>query len=52
MLEVAYQGGFKRDLKLVKKRGLEIALLQETIALLMQEIPLPEKYRDHALSGD
>lgn len=51
MLEAKYQGGSKRDIKLVKKRGLDLALLQNVINLIMQEIPLPEKYRDHSLTG-
>lgn len=51
MLAAKYQGGFKRDIKLAQKRGLDLNLLQSIINLLMQEIPLPEKCRDHTLSG-
>lgn len=52
MLRVKYQSGFKRDLKLARKRNLDIAILQDVINRLMQGSPLPEKFRDHALTGD
>lgn len=41
---------FKKDYKLALKRGLNIGLLEEVIALLSNGIPLPEKNKDHALS--
>ncbi len=43
---------FKKDYKLAVKRGSKIALLQQVIALLASGQPLPEKNRDHALTGD
>ncbi len=43
---------FKKDYKLALKRGLNIGLLEEVIALLSNGIPLPEKNKDHALSGN
>ena len=43
---------FKRDTKLAQRRGYNMDLLREVIELLAQGDPLPEKYRDHALSGD
>ena len=43
---------FQRDLKLAKKRGCDISLLTEIIKLLANDEPLPEKYRDHYLTGD
>ena len=33
------------------KRGCDPAALQAVITLLVNETPLPEKYRDHALSN-
>ncbi len=42
---------FKKDLKLCKKRGLNIDLLTELLKLLEKGKPLPEKYHDHPLSG-
>ncbi len=42
---------FKKDYKLAMKRGLDIGLLESVIADLAMGIPLPEKNRDHPLSG-
>jgi mRNA interferase YafQ len=43
---------FKRDYKLVKKRGLDTALLMEVIRALASGESLPVRYRDHELTGD
>lgn len=43
---------FKKDYKLAVKRGLDIALLEGIIAMLAMGHPLPEKNRDHALTGN
>ena len=42
---------FKRTLKLVKKRGLDLSLLYEPITLLAKGEKLPARYRDHQLHG-
>lgn len=52
MLEVRYSNRFKKDLKLAYKRNLNLDLLSKVIKMLQNEIPLPEQYRDHALTGD
>ena len=51
MLKIEFQGQFKKDFKLAVKRGCDIAELQKVISLLANEQPLPEKYRDHALTN-
>jgi len=51
MLKVEFTGQFKKDYKLAIKRGCDPAELQEVITLLANEQPLPEKYRDHALTN-
>lgn len=43
---------FKKDYKLAKKRGLKIELLKDVIAKLAMGEALPEKNRDHALTGN
>ncbi len=43
---------FQRDLKRVQKRGYDISLLTEIIRKLANGETLPEKNRDHSLSGD
>lgn len=43
---------FQKDLKKVQKRGYDISLLTEIIKKLADGEQLPEKNRDHALSGN
>ena len=43
---------FKKDFKLAMKRGLKIELLEEVIAALAMGEALPEKHKDHALTGN
>lgn len=52
MLKVRYSNQFKKDYKLIKKRGYDINKLKDVIRLLAEEFPLPEKYRDHNLTGN
>lgn len=51
MLKIEYQGQFKKDYKLAVKRGCDISELKKVIFFLANEQPLPEKYRDHALTN-
>ena len=43
---------FKKDFKLAMKRGLKIELLEEVNAALAMGEALPEKHKDHALTGN
>ena len=51
MLDVVLSTRFKKDLKLVKKRGYNLDLLDEVVTTLSRQELLDEKYRDHSLSG-
>ena len=51
MLKAEFTGQFKKDYKLAIKRGCNPQEMQEVITLLINEQPLPEKYRDHALEN-
>lgn len=42
---------FKKGLKLAKRRGLDISLLDTLVEKLLHGITLEEKYRDHELKG-
>lgn len=42
---------FKKDVKLCQKRGYNMDLLKEVLALLENGEELPSNYRDHPLSG-
>ena len=52
MLDVRYSAQFRRDYKLARKRGLPMQELHDIVELLRACQPLPERCRDHALSGD
>lgn len=43
---------FKKDYKLIKKRGYDLSLLKEVIDILANGEKLPERYHDHNLSGE
>ncbi len=43
---------FKKDLKLAQKRGYDIGTITAVIKKLAAGEPLPEKNRDHALTGN
>lgn len=52
LLTVKYTNLFKKDYKLIKKRGLDLKLLQNVVDMLANEQTLPEKYKDHNLAGE
>jgi len=43
---------FKKDLKLAKKRGYDLSLLNIVVDTLAMGQPLAEKYKDHSLVGN
>ena len=49
---VKHTAQFKKDYKLAIKRGLKIDLLEDVVAALAMGETLPEKHKDHALSGN
>ena len=52
MYQVKFTTAYKKAYKLIKKRGLDISLLDEVVGLLRQGRQLEERYRDHGLTGD
>ena len=52
MLTPIYQKRFEKDIKKVKKRGLNIQKLKSVIVKLLEEEPLPTKNRNHKLKGE
>ena len=52
MLILRTTGKFRKDYKLAKKRGLPMEELEIVLQTLVEERPLEEKHRDHALSGN
>ena len=49
---VKYTSVFNKDYKRAIKRGLQIKLLEQIVEQLAMGQPLPDKNRDHNLSGD
>ena len=52
MLTPVWATRFRRDVKLVEKRGRPIAKLKAVLTLLIEEKPIPPGYKDHPLKGD
>ena len=50
--DIVWTTRFKKDYKLAVKRHLNIELLDDTIRALARGDVLPEKNKDHELSGD
>ena len=51
-LDIILSNRFKKDLKLARKRGYNLDLLDEVVNTLSTKQVLDEKYHDHPLSGD
>lgn len=49
---VKYTAAFKKDYKRAIKRGLKIELLEQVVTQLSMGAALPDKNRDHELTGD
>ncbi len=52
MLSPVRSGRFERDVKLAQKRGKDLSKLRDLLTILIEEKPLPIRYRDHPLKGD
>ncbi len=50
--EIVQTGRFKKDLKLARKRGYDLSLIGNVVDTLAMGEELPEKYKDHSLSGN
>lgn len=52
MLKIKRSSKFKKDYRIVQRRGYDIKLFEDVIEMLINQQPLPEKHRDHQLKGD
>jgi len=52
MLTLHTTNQFRKDEKLARKRGLNVALLKSVIQTLLEEKPLASKHKDHPLVGN
>jgi mRNA interferase YafQ len=42
---------FTRDIKRMRKRGKDLSMLQRVVKMLVQDLTLPQKFKDHALTS-
>jgi len=52
MLEPVYTTSFKKQIKLLQKRGMEMAKLREVMEMIVNSEPLPAKHCNHPLHGE
>lgn len=52
MYTVKFTAAYKKSYKLMKKRGLDLNLLDKVVDELRQGNTLDEKYKDHMLKGE
>jgi mRNA interferase YafQ len=52
MLNPVYTNAFKKDIKLAKKRGLDMTALRFVMTEIASEKSLVAKYRNHKLTGN
>ena len=52
MLSIVESSVFRRDVKRIKKRGLDLQKLSRIVQLLANRQPLPARHRDHQLIGN
>ena len=52
MLSIVESSVFRRDVKRIKKRGLDLQKLSKVVQLLANRQPLAAHYRDHQLIGN
>ena len=51
-LELETTARYRKDIKRVRKQGLDLSLLDAVIQTLLDGKPLDPKYKDHALIGN
>ena len=52
MFDIVLSNQFKKDLKLIVKRGYKLEKLNKVVDKLASNIELEDKHRDHSLTGN
>ncbi len=47
-----HTGQFRRDTRRAQKRGKDMSKLREVLTLLIEDKPLPPRFKDHPITGD
>jgi mRNA interferase YafQ len=51
-LLIRQSSGFRRDIKRLRRQGVDLARLELVVSALVEQELLEERYRDHALVGN
>lgn len=51
MKDIRFENRFKKDVKLMAKRGMDLDKLWHVVSLLQKDLPLSAHHCDHALTG-
>ena len=51
MYKIKFTSAYKKSYKLMKKRGMNLSLLNDVVDRLRQGLPLEERHHDHELIG-
>lgn len=51
-LEIVPSNRFRKDLKIAKKRGMDLHKLEVVVEMLALQMPLAAQHHDHRLSGN
>ena len=52
MMKFETTGQYRRDIKRIKRQGLDLSLLDDVVQVLLKGELLDPKYNDHALKGN
>ncbi|MFT8616553.1 MAG: type II toxin-antitoxin system YafQ family toxin [Lentilactobacillus hilgardii] len=52
MRAIQYEKSFKKDFKKAIKQGKKESDFKKIVTLLVNELPIPDRYRDHSLTGN
>jgi mRNA interferase YafQ len=52
MLDIIRTAQFKKDVKRINRRNFDIEKLKEVLGFLVNELELPQKYKNHNLVGN
>ena len=50
-LQIVRRTQFKKDLKKLKSRGVDLSKIESVVSILMRGDKLPRQYNDHAMHG-
>lgn len=52
MLSISRKKKFEQDVERAKRRSRDLSKLKTVLKYLVEQVPLPQSYRDHPLKGE